>query len=112
MSDGQPNTADSPSCCRAAHLVSLLAATLCAICAAFIAWYAIPRQYTCIAQIHVNPSVPFLMYKVEGKGPLENYDSFCQTQMELLRTRRVIDAAMHSDKRSEEHTSELQSRLG
>src|SRR5262249_41314447 len=34
---------------------------------------------------------------VEGKGRLESYDSFCESQMQFLKRPRVIDAAMHSD---------------
>lgn len=61
---------------------------------AYAGWKAGKVEYTSTATVHVRPTLQTILYRDEEKGVLPMYDSYVNTQMELLRNRRVVDLAV------------------
>src|SRR5690349_14138149 len=78
-------------------MICSLIATLCAAAAGTAVWSAIPRQYTSVATLHIRRVAPSILYPTEASEGPELYDSFCDVQIELIKSRRVIEVAMHSE---------------
>ncbi|MFN4243191.1 MAG: hypothetical protein ACK4PI_08135 [Tepidisphaerales bacterium] len=73
--------------------VALLSAVL-APPAAYLGWTTGKRQYMSTGAVQVKPVLPRVLFATEDKGVMPMYESFVATQMELLRSRRVVNMAV------------------
>lgn len=59
-------------------------------------WLALKPVYTATALIRVAPTGRVILFEVEDNQPLSHYDSFVNTQQQLLTSRRIVGAAIES----------------
>lgn len=62
--------------------------------ATYLGWTTGKRQYMSSGAIQVKPVLPRVLFATEDKGVMPMYESFVATQMELLRSRRVVNMAV------------------
>lgn len=74
-------------------VVAVLTAVL-APPAAYMGWTFGKREYLSAGQVQVKPVLPRVLFATEDKGVMPMYESFVATQMELLRSRRVVNMAV------------------
>ena len=82
---------------RGRYLLAVLLACLLGPCGAAIGYFAVHLEYTSNATIRIAPVLPKVLFESEQSNIMPMFDSFLQTQVSLLSSRRVIDMAMQSE---------------
>lgn len=79
---------------RGRYKLAVLLAVIGLAVGAPIGYFAMPPTYRAIGQIEVRSSLTPLLYQTEQNQQIQNFNSFLITQMELLKSSRVIGLAM------------------
>lgn len=74
--------------------VTILLAMLFALCGALIGYGAAPVRYESAGFVQFKPALPTILYKSEENQPTPLFDSFVSAQATMLRSRRVLEAAL------------------
>lgn len=85
-------------CLRGRYLLAIVLAGALGVPCAVLGYVAVPPKYTSTGQVTIAPRLPYLMYQNELNEPLSAYDSFLQSQANVLRGNRVLNNAMSDQK--------------
>ena len=77
-------------------LAGLLAAALAGLCG-WAGYEMGGGVYTSYAQLHIRPYVPKVLHATEQNGLLPMYDSFVDSQVQLLRNSRTVSLALEDE---------------
>ena len=77
------------------HWVALLLVIGGAIGAA-VGYLAAAPSYRCIGQVQIKPNMPRILYENEQNATMPRFDAFVESQITLIKSSRVIDAAAQS----------------
>lgn len=103
---------------RGRYVVALVLACVLAPLGAAVGYKVLMLEYQSTAQIRIAPVLPKVLFESEQSSVLPMFDSFVQTQVSLIQSRRVVDMAMLSPtwkavggEYSMEHVSEFMEGL-
>lgn len=77
--------------------IAILIGLTLAIAGAVTPWVVLHPKYTASGLIRVAPTGRVILYEVEDNQPLSHYDSFVNTQQQLLKSRRILGAALDDE---------------
>lgn len=79
---------------RGRYAVALVLAGLLGLVGSVCGYKALSLEYQSTAQIRIAPVMPKVLFESEQSSVLPMFDSFVQTQVSLIQSRRVVDMAM------------------
>lgn len=82
---------------RGHYLLAVLLACVLGPCGAVAGYFAVKLEYTSNATIRVAPVMPKVLFESEDSKIMPMFDSYLQTQVSLIGSRRIIEKAMESD---------------
>jgi len=97
-----PKPADNPlllvhKLLRGRYLLAIVLAFILGPIGAVAGYMAVTLEYTSNATIRIAPVLPKILFESDQNSMLPMFDSFLQTQVSLLSSRRVIEMAMQSE---------------
>ncbi|MCF6285169.1 MAG: hypothetical protein L3K26_08260, partial [Candidatus Hydrogenedentes bacterium] len=81
---------------RGRYLIAVLLAGLLGPCGAALGYFALQMEYTSNATIRIAPVLPKVLFENEQNSMMPMFDSFLQTQVSLIKSRRITEMAMQS----------------
>ena len=82
---------------RGHYTLTLLLAGLLSVPLAVLGYVAVPPKYTSTGLINIAPTRPYILYENEFTERLSSFDSFVQSQANLLQSQRVLSAAVQNE---------------
>lgn len=82
---------------RGRYWLAILLACLLAPCGAAVSYFALKPEYTSNATIRIAPVLPKVLFESEQSNIMPMFDSYLQTQVSLIASRRIIELAMGKD---------------
>lgn len=82
---------------RVRKWIGIVLAILLGLVGAAIGYKAVAPKYESTAALQIAPYLPKVLYETEQNDVLPMYDSYVQTQMWLIQSRRVIEQAVNSE---------------
>jgi len=82
---------------RGRYVWAIVLAAVLGAGAAAVGYKALPLEYESTSTIRIAPVLPKVLFENEENAMIPMFDSFVQTQVSLIQSRRVIDMAMQSD---------------
>lgn len=79
---------------RGRYIIVMLCAAVIGVCGAAAGWFATKPTYSSQGWIRAFPRQPRVLYETEENMVLPGFDAFVRSQVDLLRSRRVIDLAL------------------
>ncbi len=79
---------------RGRYVIAIVLASLLGLIGAVGGYLALALEYQSTAQIRIAPVMPKILFESEQSSVLPMFDSFVQTQVSLIQSRRVVDMAM------------------
>ena len=79
---------------RGRYAAAIILAILLGAAGAVGGYIALALEYQSTAQIRIAPVMPKILFESEQSSVLPMFDSFVQTQVSLIQSRRVVDMAM------------------
>ena len=79
---------------RGRSVSRLLALALLTVLAIVGIWTLSPVKYQARAMIHISPIIPYLVFKTEDTGLMPLYDSFVNTQANIIKGPLVLERAL------------------
>jgi len=82
---------------RGRYLLAIGLAVLLGPIGAVIGYMAVQLEYTSSSIIRIEPKLPKILFESEENGMIPMFDSYIQTQVSLISSRRVMEMAMNSE---------------
>lgn len=82
---------------RGRYILAIALAVILGPIGAVAGYFAVKLKYTSNATIQIAPVLPKILFESDQNSMLPMFDSYLQTQVSLLSSRRVIEMAMQSD---------------
>ena len=82
---------------RGRYTITMLLVIVLGPCGAAIGYFGLHKEYTSNAVIRIAPVLPKVLFESEQSNTLPMFDSFLQTQVSLIKSRRVIEMATQSE---------------
>ncbi len=83
---------------RGRYPLAIMLGVLLAAPLAVLGYIALPPKYTSTGRINIAPTRPYILYDNEFTERLSSFDSFVQSQSNVLRSQRVVAAAAENGK--------------
>jgi len=81
---------------RGRYLIAIALAVLLGPIGAVLGYLAVQLEYTSSATLRVAPVLPKILFESDGNSMMPMFDSYLQTQVSQIGSRRVIEMAMQS----------------
>ena len=81
-------------CLRGRYLLAFALMVVGGLMGAAVGWKLSPPIFATTAQIQIKPILPRILYQNEQNEAIPRFDAFVESQLSLIRSNRVIDAAM------------------
>lgn len=82
---------------RGRYLIAIGLAVLLGPIGATIGYMSVQLEYTSTSTIRIAPVLPKILFETDANSMVPMFDSFVQTQISLISSRRVIEMAMQSE---------------
>jgi Mrp family chromosome partitioning ATPase/uncharacterized protein involved in exopolysaccharide biosynthesis len=99
--DDEPSGRSAPSplamiheCLKGRYLLAFALLVAGALMGAALGYKLAPPLFATTAQIQIKPILPRILYENEQNSAIPRFDNFVESQLSLIRSNRVIDAAM------------------
>ncbi|MBX3177328.1 MAG: hypothetical protein KF886_08215 [Candidatus Hydrogenedentes bacterium] len=81
---------------RGRYLIAIVLACILGPGGAAIGYFALPLEYTSNSTIRIAPVLPKILYESDQNSMMPMFDSFLNTQVALITSRRVVEMAMQT----------------